>query len=527
MMHDDEFARPRSALPMCLALVFLMGCGAHPVEVAPYAGPPLGGVGPQVYQLAAPGVVRIEAGLHTGAGIVVGPGEVLTAAHVVRDVHRIEVTTLGASTALEARLIGYDEPLDLALLEVPGLDATSLPLSEASPAPGHEIWAVGHPNAQAWSIARGVISHSDPMTGALLSSLAAEPGSSGGPVLVYGDGDGDAGAGMVEVVGIVSRVLPAQGQGPAAVVPAPVIAGALERLRAGARVGLSDPQAFVATAHNRSPLVHDVLLAQRVAIDGPGEDVLAQVHDTLSFAAFPVTHTLELRTTWRYFFAGTHTFRYRVVRIDAAGALEPIHEGPLRTFELTGDRTSYVHKVEIDVDLPAAGDYAVLVETNERLSSVLPFYVVEKGQATPPGPPPPWPFQGEPLQHALIAASRIEGSTLDQPAGAEPVAQPVTIHGTFNTVRLPADPGARRVRFDTWTLWSGAFAGAHRFEHILIDATGQTIARGVGGEFTLETSREAHEHVARWDVEFPASGLYFLLALTDGRITRAMPIWVQ
>lgn len=496
-------------------VLLLVGCGTQAGRGV--EGPLAPGgleAGPLVYAAARPSVVRLEAGLRSGAGLVVGPGEVLTAAHVVRDALRIEVSTAAGATSLRGRIVGLDEVLDLALVSVPGLEAPVLelpPAGRALPSPGLEVWSVGHPGGLGWSMARGIVSHVDAAGGVLLGDLAAEPGSSGGPVLAWRDGEG------VEIIGLMSRVLPSR-QGPwlSAIVPAPVMVGALARLRDGARVGLARAEDFVATVHNRSPLVHDVLMARRVDLEIPGADVLDHVHDRLEFAAFPVTHTFELRTSWRYFFAGAHTFRYRVVRLDG-DALETLHEGPLRTFELTGERTSYVHKVEIDIDLPGPGDYAVMVETNERLSAVLPLQVAQKG-AEAVAAEPVWPFEAEPLHHALVIAARIEES---MPGG------PVSVQGTFNTVRLPADPAARRVRFDSWTVWSGAFAGEHTFAHQLVDAAGQVVAEGPSGSFALATSRDAHAQLGRWEVELPSGGLYFLLVTTDGRITRAMPIWAQ
>jgi len=516
--------------------------------------PQLGGVGPEVYKLAAQSVVLIEAGLHQGSGFFIGDtGAILTAAHVIRDAALIDVTLVDESSPRHASLVGFDERQDLALLQLdvaPGETFNGLqwPTSPQPPRKGEELWSIGHPGGQRWGIASGIVAFTD--GDVLQSSLAAGRGSSGGPVLAY------RGPGQVELLGLISRASKEPG-GPSLIVPTPTIMAALPTLQAGKRQGWSDAKGFVETIQNRSPLVHQLLLARRVELEAP--DHIGPMYDTLVVPSFPAIETLELRTTWRYFFPGSHTFRYRVGRLLADGQMELLHEGPVRTFELADDRASYVHKVEIDVDFPEPGEYLVTVETDSGLSSVLPVLMVEQG-GTWAGEALGFPFQTRPLHHVLVLASHIgeevtapaqptfdtrDGSVEEAVAAAAATAKigasdgaetgksalagateaHVTVVGTFNTIRLPSYPA--RVQFDSWTRWSYLFAGDHTFRLELVDASGEVVAKTESLTFSLADERSVHQHISRWDVEFESPGLYFVLCYTDGSITRAMPIWVD
>ena len=62
---------------------------------------------------------------------------------------------------------------------------------------------------------------------------------------------------------------------------------------------------------------------------------------------------------------------------------------------------------------------------------------------------------------------------------------------------------------------------------VLVDARGQTIAEGQEHTFSLDGPLASYEHIAEWDVDFPAPGLYFILCYTNDSITRALPLWVR
>jgi S1-C subfamily serine protease len=95
------FARCARAVGAIIAVAALAGCAADP---------PSGVVGLTV--------AGCSTGAAHGSGIVVGPGVVLTAAHVVKGAEKIDVTNGVRSTT--ASVIAFDPEMDLAYI---GLDA--------------------------------------------------------------------------------------------------------------------------------------------------------------------------------------------------------------------------------------------------------------------------------------------------------------------------------------------------------------------------------------------------------------------
>lgn len=133
-----------------------------------------------------------------GSGWTAGPELVVTNAHVVAGQDDTTVTTVGGEE-LEAQAVHYAPRNDLALLNVPGLDGTALPLDPA-PRRGTPGAAVGYPGAGPLTLSAARLGR----TGRVLSddSYGRGPvrrqmtpfrgvvrsGNSGGPVI---DGDGE------------------------------------------------------------------------------------------------------------------------------------------------------------------------------------------------------------------------------------------------------------------------------------------------------------------------------------------------
>jgi S1-C subfamily serine protease len=135
-------------------------------------------------------VVRTVGG--NGAGVVIEPNRVLTAAHVVDDARRVSVEHDGRR--YQGDVIAADAVSDLALIAVPGLEVPPLPLATETPNLGQDVWAVGAPG-ESLSVTRGVVSAVVDLGGIshIQTDAAINQGNSGGPLL---GGDGT-------VVGIV------------------------------------------------------------------------------------------------------------------------------------------------------------------------------------------------------------------------------------------------------------------------------------------------------------------------------------
>lgn len=104
--------------------------------------------------------------LEGGAGVVVAPGIVLTANHVLK-----------GQEALKA-----DEPNDLALIKKDGGVPITLPVEQ--PSVGSEVVIVGCPIGQCLTITRGYITKMDDGEHMVVSATGY-PGNSGGPCLWY------------------------------------------------------------------------------------------------------------------------------------------------------------------------------------------------------------------------------------------------------------------------------------------------------------------------------------------------------
>ena len=143
---------------------------------------------PDAREVAA-SVVRVEIEDAEGTGFVVGPGKVLTAAHVVEGGRQVFVVQDGVRSP--ATVDRRNTGLDLALLSVEGLDLPSLELAPAPPDVLAEVFVFGNPLGNPLSVSRGIVSA---VTGTQIQTDAAiNPGNSGGPMV---DADG-------RVVGLV------------------------------------------------------------------------------------------------------------------------------------------------------------------------------------------------------------------------------------------------------------------------------------------------------------------------------------
>ncbi|BDG01784.1 trypsin-like peptidase domain-containing protein [Anaeromyxobacter oryzae] len=174
-----------------------------------------------------------------GSGVIVDPsGFVVTNAHVVEGAQRVRVLLPqrdggpGAHRVKrihDARVVGIEPDLDLALLKI---DATGLPtlvLGKRDVKPGQLVFAVGSPQGLASSVTMGVVSSvarqplpDRPML-YIQTDAPINPGNSGGPLV---DTEGN-------VVGINAFILTQGGgsEGLGFAIPAPVVQFVYESLR--------------------------------------------------------------------------------------------------------------------------------------------------------------------------------------------------------------------------------------------------------------------------------------------------------
>jgi S1-C subfamily serine protease len=128
-----------------------------------------------------------------GTGFVIAPGKVMTNAHVVAGSSRAAVEVGGG--ALDATVVVYDSQRDLAVLDVPDLDATPLKFADAPADPGASAIVAGYPLDGPYTLTparirssiqlRGPNIYSDSTVNREVYTLRAQvrPGNSGGPLL--------------------------------------------------------------------------------------------------------------------------------------------------------------------------------------------------------------------------------------------------------------------------------------------------------------------------------------------------------
>jgi S1-C subfamily serine protease len=169
----------------------------------------------------------------TGSGVVVGPNEILTGAHVVANATFIQVQKISEPDKAVAQVKAICHDADLALLEVVDhrflSDVTPVEIGEL-PDLRDKVSVVGFPiGGEEISITEGVVSrvemqrytHSQRSLLAVTVDAAINEGNSGGPVFLGG-----------KVVGIAFQVL-SNAENIGEIVPAPILRHFLEGVRRG------------------------------------------------------------------------------------------------------------------------------------------------------------------------------------------------------------------------------------------------------------------------------------------------------
>jgi S1-C subfamily serine protease len=156
----------------------------------------------EIYRVTAPSVVKILTNSGVGSGSLIGgSGEILTNFHVVKGQSQVAVVFKPATEgAIPTRddiklglVIKLDELSDLALVRATELPKGRNPIrlgdiSEA--AIGADVSAIGHPNDQAWTFTKGIISQyrigyewNDHRADVIQTQTPINPGNSGGPLI--------------------------------------------------------------------------------------------------------------------------------------------------------------------------------------------------------------------------------------------------------------------------------------------------------------------------------------------------------
>jgi S1-C subfamily serine protease len=146
--------------------------------------------------------VRVEAAacgrLLTGSGFAIVADQVVTNAHVVAGAERVWISFDGSLDRLNTEVVHFDGDLDVALLDVPGLDLAPLRLAGDVPDPGTSAAALGFTGGGRQRLIPAIVTRTLDALGRDIYGnttvsrdvieLRADvaPGDSGGPVIVDG-----------------------------------------------------------------------------------------------------------------------------------------------------------------------------------------------------------------------------------------------------------------------------------------------------------------------------------------------------
>jgi S1-C subfamily serine protease len=164
--------------------------------VAPSALPLPSSVDTPGIRAAASETLKIQGfgcgGIVFGSGFPVGPGMVLTNAHVVAGTQGTSVRD-AAGRSLSARVVLFDPERDVAILYVPRLALA--PLAEANAHPGTQGAAIGYPggggesveaavvNGQVQAEGRDIYGQKLVVRSVWITQARVQPGNSGGPLV--------------------------------------------------------------------------------------------------------------------------------------------------------------------------------------------------------------------------------------------------------------------------------------------------------------------------------------------------------
>jgi S1-C subfamily serine protease len=169
----------------------------------------------------------------SGSGVIVDSkkGLILTNLHVIEKAQEISVA-LFDGRSVSARVIGYDRPYDLAVLQLERLpqELSSLQFGDSSSLDvGQKVLAIGNPHGLDSTLTTGIVSSLDRtvrvpggslMKGLLQTDAAINPGNSGGPLIdlsgqligintaILSQSGDSAGIGFAVPINLVKRVLP-------------------------------------------------------------------------------------------------------------------------------------------------------------------------------------------------------------------------------------------------------------------------------------------------------------------------------
>jgi Do/DeqQ family serine protease len=164
----------------------------------------------------------------TGSGVIVdaAQGYVLTNGHVAENATRIDVVTKD-NRRLTAKLIGIDSDTDIAVLQIPAVNLTAVPLGDSDRLQvGDFVIAIGNPFGLGQTVTSGIVSALgrsglgvEGYEDFIQTDASINPGNSGGPLVdlegecvgintaILAPGGGNIGIGFAVPINMARRVM--------------------------------------------------------------------------------------------------------------------------------------------------------------------------------------------------------------------------------------------------------------------------------------------------------------------------------
>jgi hypothetical protein len=148
----------------------------------------------EIYAKCGPSTVEIvasdEFGEALGSGFFIGEGKIVTNYHVIEGANHIIVRTYDKKEYVLKTILGYDEALDLAVLELEE-EYNSLTISQEAVTVGEDIYTLGSPLGLTQTMSKGMVSSASRVfenVDYIQIDAAISPGNSGGPLVnAYGE----------------------------------------------------------------------------------------------------------------------------------------------------------------------------------------------------------------------------------------------------------------------------------------------------------------------------------------------------
>jgi serine protease Do len=238
----------------------------------------------------------------TGSGVVVAAdGYIVTNAHVVRGARLIQVRLASlrrdqpATKLLEAKLVGMDREIDLAVLRIEKSGLPHLPLGDSERLrQGELVMAFGNPLGLEGSVSMGIVSstarqlHPDDLMAYIQTDAPINPGNSGGPLI---DSHG-------RVVGINTFILTQSGgsEGLGFAIPSNLVQRVYTQIRREGhvhrgRIGVYAQTVTPAMAAGLDLAQDSGVILSDVEPEGPADKAGAKVGDVVLTLNGKVMHT--------------------------------------------------------------------------------------------------------------------------------------------------------------------------------------------------------------------------------------------